>query len=184
LRIYPIYLLALLVFSVIAYGIRSLLFSATGQKDLLLHIFFLHNLSSKTFFGGGNGVFWSLALEMQLYLIYPLLLILRNKIGMKKCFFSILGLSFFLFLIGMLPPYHLNSLVPYDVSVFKYWFIWCAGALLAESYFNRQKIFTSWGGLIFLIAFLLTFVVKANLYLSYITIYLVTFTIIAFVECF
>ncbi|HMG82461.1 MAG TPA: acyltransferase, partial [Ferruginibacter sp.] len=182
-RIYPPYLLALLFFCLFAYGIQGIL-TAKGQTDFWLHIFFLHNLSSQTFFGAGNGSFWSLALEMQLYFIYPLLLMLRNYIGIKRSFSVILGLSVFLLFIGMLPPYHLNDILPYNISVFKCWFVWCSGALLAENYFNNERTFPKWRLLLFLISIAFILAARTYLYLSFFTIYFITIAIAIFVEWF
>lgn len=43
-------------------------------KDLLTHIFFVHNLFTDTMtFSKLNGVLWTVAVEMQFYLIFPLL---------------------------------------------------------------------------------------------------------------
>ena len=54
----------------------------SGAKDIPLHIFMLHNLMSSTL-GSINGAFWSLALESQLYLIFPLLVTLAARRGLR-----------------------------------------------------------------------------------------------------
>ena len=182
-RIYPPYLLALIYCSFLGMGIRYYFFSVEGFSDFCSHIFFLHNLRGKFFFNI-NASFWSLALEMQLYFLYPLILLMRDKIGISKTFFTILILSFILLGIGMISedsiPFFKSP--TYERSVFKYWFIWCSGALLAESYFMRIKIFKKYEVFIFLIGFFLTVTSKGNKYTNYFTVYFVTISWLAFFE--
>jgi peptidoglycan/LPS O-acetylase OafA/YrhL len=69
LRIYPLYLLALLFFFVgpiQMYPLRS----GTEWWQFLSHVFAVHNFGSETY-AGINPSFWSIAVEVQLYLIYP-----------------------------------------------------------------------------------------------------------------
>jgi peptidoglycan/LPS O-acetylase OafA/YrhL len=47
----------------------------TGISDVLSHMFFVHNLSEKTFFSI-SGVYWSLAVEMQFYVLLPIVVVL------------------------------------------------------------------------------------------------------------
>lgn len=50
-------------------------------KDVLLHLFMLHNFQPDTI-DSINIVFWSLALECQLYIVFPLVVLSGRKIGM------------------------------------------------------------------------------------------------------
>jgi peptidoglycan/LPS O-acetylase OafA/YrhL len=86
-RIFPPYYLSLTVAVVL--GLRFLhqqgrpiteLF--TGGYDLPLHLLLLHNLTQKTF-ASLSAVCWSLALEWQLYLIFPVLVALAARRGMR-----------------------------------------------------------------------------------------------------
>ena len=49
-----------------------------GWYDIPAHILMVHNLMPATF-ASINGVFWSLALEAQLYLVFPLLIVLAAR---------------------------------------------------------------------------------------------------------
>lgn len=60
--------------------------------DLMLHFAFLHNLVPGTA-TNYNVVFWSLALEFQLYLLFPLLVWLSRRIGLAFVALGALGLS-------------------------------------------------------------------------------------------
>lgn len=93
-RIFPPYFIVLLFFALMANPMRYL-YDFNILKDFLLHVFFLHNLSESSFFTI-NPAFWSLALEIQLYLIYPILLVIRKKAGIKNTFWIVVLLSLFL----------------------------------------------------------------------------------------
>ncbi|MGP0911747.1 acyltransferase family protein [Serratia sp. CY70267] len=51
----------------------------TGVFDVISHALFIHNFSEKTFFSI-SGVYWSLAVEMQFYLILPALVVLFTTV--------------------------------------------------------------------------------------------------------
>lgn len=137
-RIYPPYLLALLFFCFAVQGSRYLL---EGHKlwDLLSHALMVHNLSDSTF-NSINPSFWSIALEVQLYLVYPLLLVLRRRMEIRTIFLLLVLLSLIMHWIP-----HLLALdgigLAYDMSLPRYWFIWCAGAWLAERHQAGRRLF-------------------------------------------
>lgn len=81
-RIAPAYLATLAVVTVLAFPqtYRSGAWRELGW-DVAVHLVFLHNLWPETI-ATLNPVFWSLALEWQLYLIFPLLLTVSAKAGL------------------------------------------------------------------------------------------------------
>ena len=86
-RILPTYYVALVIYivaSVVQSHHAGLPWNAafSGAKDIPLHILMLHNLMSSTL-GSINPAFWSLALESQLYLIFPFLVILAGRRGLR-----------------------------------------------------------------------------------------------------
>jgi len=181
-RIYPPYLLILIFFCLPENGIDFYFFTFKGLMLFFSHVFLVYNLYDYTFFGI-NASFWSLALEIQLYLIYPLLLLTRKKIGIERTLLLLVLLSFSLLIIGFFIG-RIGTGIAYNSSVFKYWFIWCAGAYLAEKYFNNKKIIKRGAPIIISIGFILTILSKIHLYTSYATIYLATFTLLIFFEWF
>jgi len=179
-RIVPTYLFALFFFCFSRNLLGYYLTTKAGLEDLLSHIFLVHNFSEKTFYSI-NGCFWSLALEMQLYLIYPVFLLMRKKVGITRSFLIVLSISFLVLIIGGIFTTVGNTLA-YDRSVIKYWFIWCAGSFLAEKYYNNERIFSKGLPAIIIGAFLLTFFSITYPVSRYFTVYLATFAWLAFFE--
>jgi len=130
-RIYPPYLVALLLFAVT-------LGTAGGAFSLLTHLTLTHNFFKSTNFSI-NPSFWSLALEMQLYLIYPLYLVLYKRLGLQN---SVL-------IVGLVAlaaiEVQLATGVRTDTSIFKMWFVWVLGAYLGENYFHKRRLYTGKG---------------------------------------
>ncbi len=85
-RILPPYYLALLISALagIAASIRNhlgVLASFNGVADIPSHLLMIHNFSSRTMYSI-NSPFWSLALESQLYLVFPLFVWIASKRGL------------------------------------------------------------------------------------------------------
>ncbi len=180
-RIFPPYFIVLVFFACVSSPLRYL-YDFNILHDFLLHVFFLHNLSESSFFTI-NPAFWSLALEIQLYFIYPLMLLLRKKYGMGRTFWMVLALSFGLAAIGFAWKGFTEHL-PYDASVFKYWIVWVAGAYLAEKYSKQERIFPKFSLLISLLLFAGLMISKVFLISSKFQLYFCTFAWLAFFDWF
>lgn len=93
-RILPPYYVALLVY--VAYHVadavrhhESVTAAIGGKLSVPLHFLLLHNLYTRTF-SNLCGAFWSIALEAQLYLLFPLFILLVRRKGFK----ALLSLTF------------------------------------------------------------------------------------------
>jgi len=134
-RIYPVYLVALAFFT--WFGISDLA-NAKTLKLVVVHAALLHNFSPGHFFAI-NPAFWSIAVEWQLYLIYPLVVIVRRTVGATPAFV-------FLILFGILyrawvPGFVENSNWHFALSQmpFAYWPQWLIGAWVAERWVTGQS---------------------------------------------
>lgn len=136
-RIYPPYLVVLL-FLAFQYN-REVLKNANQFWDFVSHLTMTYNLQDATFFSF-NGAFWSLALEVQLYLIYPLFLWFRTKLGIRKTIFLLLT-TYILFTLIFNFTYTPNFYFALQNLVFKSWIIWGLGAFLAEIHWQSKRLF-------------------------------------------
>jgi len=142
-RIYPPYLLALLIFSFLWPIHRLHLGDVAGMAQLLSHLFLVHNLNEETFWGI-NGSFWSIAVEWQLYLIYPVLVLMTRRIGWNKSLLLIAALELGCRIaVGLhdtwIPDQPVSRLL--TGSPFYFWFSWAAGAAVAEDYLAGRTPF-------------------------------------------
>jgi len=133
-RIYPPYLLTLLFFFVLNFDL-----SAQGIKNIVSHVLLVHNLTDNTFYTI-NPSFWSIALECQLYLIYPLYLLILKRTGAVNALLIVTGINIVFSSIGHFTG--INSLA-YGTFALKFWVIWCAGAFLADRFHNKKRIFNN-----------------------------------------
>jgi peptidoglycan/LPS O-acetylase OafA/YrhL len=114
--------------------------------DLLSHLLMVHNLFADYCFGLGNGPFWTLGLEEQLYALYALFLLLRCRRSLG----SALGLTLLVSLawqcgwrclVGMDDGGPQPTLGPAPLALGRWlkwplglWFAWALGAVAAEAY--------------------------------------------------
>ena len=139
-RIYPPYLIALLIFSFFTPWQAINFGSLHDLAQFGSHFLLVHNLDARSFFGI-NPAFWSIAVESQLYLLYPLVFISATKLGWKRVLWMAgiieVGMRVFsgiwILTRGDVPP------VWFTASPFIYWFSWSIGAAMAESLLNGTE---------------------------------------------
>ncbi len=136
-RVYPPYLFALLLFFFL-YPWGSLNIDLMRLKQLVTHVLLVHNFDRTTFFGV-NPSFWSIAVEWQLYLVYPLLLAIASRIGWKRAMLVCLCVELPIRLCSSIFGHaNLSPFVVY--TPFAYWLSWSLGAWLAESYLRNERL--------------------------------------------
>ena len=143
-RIYPPYLLCLFIFFFVPpWGCFSLPHPHILQ--LLVHVFNVHNFNAKSFYGI-NPSFWSIAVEVQLYAIYPLLLWIVRRIGWNKTLaitalveLGLRALQTAVFVTNF-PLSPLTSPAWFFYSPFSYWFSWSIGAYVADCWSVERPI--------------------------------------------
>jgi peptidoglycan/LPS O-acetylase OafA/YrhL len=135
-RIYPAYLLCLVIFT----GLHHISFFS---RDFVLHLLLVNDISDDTFFGSINSSFWSLATEVQLYAMYPLLIFARRRWGR----ISMLVLSCAVAACWMVFAYSSFDLPPANsfiwFSPLALWPTWALGAVIAESHMSGERYFKS-----------------------------------------
>jgi peptidoglycan/LPS O-acetylase OafA/YrhL len=138
-RIYPLYLITLIIFSLTDLRGATPLFAA---NQILTHVFLVHNFWDSTLFGI-NGPTWSLAVEVQLYLLYPLLLVLKQRMGWRGCFLvaGLVSLSWRLITVAIWGLPSDGAGMPTMASPLWTWPDWMLGAWIAERYAIGRRAF-------------------------------------------
>lgn len=135
IRLYPAYLAAIVLFVYWEYHIGKITFDGFFLWDLISHILLIHNLDNRTVYSMNN-VFWTLAIEEQLYLLYFLMLSLRNRLGWRATI-VISIIARFLWLGVSLAVTKLSGFqLPFHEGALANWWIWILGAFAVENYYR------------------------------------------------
>ncbi|WP_425572555.1 acyltransferase family protein [Paraburkholderia tropica] len=126
-RIYPV-LLAALALTFVADSISLTMTPVShkildiGPQAFLVNLLSLQGVAGKTY--GSNGALWTLSLEVQFYLLYPLLFAARRRFGFNAVLAAVAAINVMSAL----------TLAPHDIVFFtSYWFSWMLGAWIAEA---------------------------------------------------
>lgn len=138
-RLYPPYLIAFALFLGMAALTTGINVTHFLVYDIVMHLLMLHNLDPHTCYSI-NGVFWTLAIEEQLYLAYFLLLFLRTRWGwgptLIVCALARVGWFFFSQLVWL----STGVGVPVPEAAASHWFTWALGAVGVEAAFGLVQL--------------------------------------------
>ena len=138
-RLYPPYLITLALFFFFSATSVGLNVTHFLVYDVVMHLLMLHNLDPKTCYSI-NGVFWTLAIEEQLYLAYFLLLFLRRRWGwslaLTVCLLARVAWMVFSHIVWL----RTGIGVPVPEAAASHWFTWALGAISVEAWLGLIKL--------------------------------------------
>lgn len=143
-RIYPPYLFALAFCAAWWLYELPVFHGITIQNPaahLLSHFVLLNNASEPTLFSIAP-VFWSIAVEAQLYAVYPLLLGLVGRLGWPRTLVILGAVEFTIRVCSGISQTMGHEAVPTMIgwSPFAFWFSWSIGAALADAWMTKSAL--------------------------------------------
>jgi peptidoglycan/LPS O-acetylase OafA/YrhL len=137
-RIYPPFLIALLFFALVFPHSRVDLHTKYGVAEFFSHFFLLQNLDARLLHGI-NVAWWSVAVEFQLYLLYPLLLAIARRYGWQRALMLTASIEIGLRLTEAIWRLTGHPRLPTFLldSPFYFWFSWTSGAIVAEAFIRK-----------------------------------------------
>ncbi len=138
-RLYPPYLIALILYLGITAFTTKFELTPFYVWDVVSHVLMLHNLDSHTVYSI-NGVFWTLAIEEQLYLAYFLLLFMRNRWGWQRTLAACLVARVLWFVMSTVIRERYKVEIPISEGAASHWFTWALGAVSVEAMFGLVRL--------------------------------------------
>lgn len=137
-RIIPAYLAALL-FLLYVWPWINKQDSDWKRWQLVTHALCVHNFNAETCFAV-NPSFWSIAVEVQLYLIYPVLILIAGRYGWRAAILSTAAAEVTIRAFESFSAFS-GSQLPHGVlfSPFGYWLSWTLGAYSAECFYCGRE---------------------------------------------
>jgi peptidoglycan/LPS O-acetylase OafA/YrhL len=128
-RIWPAYVPTVILFVALnSIGDYLGVFKTSHDRaGLFSHLFLVHNYNRENF-TAISGSFWSLAVEAQLYLLYPIFRFILSKLGWRA--------TLWLLAVGEVVNTGLGGV--FSMLPFAYWFSWALGARLADAFLRRD----------------------------------------------
>ncbi|MCX6967571.1 MAG: acyltransferase [Verrucomicrobia bacterium] len=135
-RIYPPFLAAVCFFAFLFPDTKLNMASQPDVAQFWSHFFMVHHIDVRLFYGI-NPSFWSIVIEAQLYLIYPLLLLLVRRYGWTIALLipGLIEVALRTAVYFCCIPNLLHS------SPLYYWLSWAVGAKLADDYLHGRPLF-------------------------------------------
>jgi peptidoglycan/LPS O-acetylase OafA/YrhL len=138
-RLYPPYLIALALYLGLTAYTSGIDLTHFFFYDTVMHLLMLHNLDPHTCYSI-NGVFWTLAIEEQLYLAYFLLLFVRTRWGWTGALLLCAAARVGWFFLSHFAYSWYKIGVPVPEAAASHWLTWALGALSVEAALGLIKL--------------------------------------------
>jgi len=135
IRLYPAYIAAMILYLWWEYHQGMLVFNGFFAWDTISHLLMIHNFDNRTAYSM-NGVFWTLAIEEQLYLLYFLLLFLRERWGWTVTLTLTFASRFLWLGVSLFVTKVIGFELPFTEGALANWWIWALGAIAIENYYK------------------------------------------------
>ena len=132
-RLYPPYFVSLVLYIVLRHFADGFAFTPRYAGDLALHLVLLQNLDPHAL-NAVNEVFWTLAIEEQLYLLYFVFLRVRIRFGWTAALMLGVSARVLWFALALLVHRVWGSdFIVVTQSAAAQWYVWILGALSVEA---------------------------------------------------
>lgn len=118
------------------------LLAAPEARDILLHVLLIHNLDKETYYSI-VAPFWSIAIEWQIYLLYPIVVVVVSKFSKSHtiALFAVLGIGSSVLASNPVSDFlHSDAFRIFGRLPTALMFAWVLGLHLADSVFTGSKI--------------------------------------------
>lgn len=138
-RLYPPYLVTLVFYVWIRFADGSLQWDGLSAWKIFLHLFMLQNLDPQAL-AAMNNVYWTLAVEEQLYLLYFAFLAVRQRWGWGAALGLAAGarLGWFVLAFALNRAFDIQIVV--TQAAMTQWVVWVLGALSVEAAWGLVRL--------------------------------------------
>lgn len=134
-RLYPPYLVTLAFYIALRFSTGALTLDGLSAWQVFLHLFMLQNLDPRAI-STMNNVYWTLAVEEQLYLLYFVFLAIRRRWGWGAALGVAVGARIAWFALALLLHRGWGIDIIVSQAAMVQWLIWVLGALSVEAAFG------------------------------------------------